>query len=60
MFQPGEEEKNDRDNIKEDLDQMKLEMIRELRDMKNNIKQSTESNHELLKEIKLLNKSLIT
>ena len=42
----------EKDPIKEEIDSLKIEMLRELRDIKQNIKDSNLTSIDLLKEIK--------
>lgn len=44
---------------KDDIESLKLEMVRELRDMKQNLKDANVSNTDLLRELKDMNAQLI-
>ena len=48
----------EKDPLKEELEQMKLEMVRELRDLKQHIKDSNQTSIEMLREIKQFNLGL--
>lgn len=53
--------RDDQSNVlcKDDIESLKLEMVRELRDMKQNLKDANVSNTDLLRELKDMNAQLI-
>lgn len=44
---------------KEDIEQLKLEMVRELREMKQGLKESMQSNTEIIRELKDMNVAML-
>jgi hypothetical protein len=44
---------------KEDIDGLKLEMVRELREMKQNLKDSMQSNTDIIRQLKDMNVSML-
>lgn len=48
-----------KDNIKEEISQMKLEMIKELREIKQTMKDGNDANMEMIREMKEMNRNLM-
>ena len=48
-----------KDILKEEISQMKLEMLRELRDIKQTMKDGNDTNLEMIREMKEMNRNLM-